>query len=230
MVMRRLALALALASGALAAEPLHLAESGAAWRATLDFAEEAARIPPLDEALRAEAARALDAFKAAAARNADATRPYTFALTDRAAFVSDRYVSVLRALESWTGGAHGTLSVEALTWDDRAGTAVTLDALVTPEGMEAISAALRDGVAREVHGGQPPEPWRARILQATVASPMRLTNFTVAADEAGRPAGLDFHFNPYEVGPWSSGAPVVRAPLDSFADHLTPQGAALFGG
>lgn len=228
MVVRALALALALGGAAAAAAPLHLAESGAAWSATLDFAEAAARFPPLDEALRAEAARALDAFKADAARNADANRPYTFALTDSAAFVSDRYVSVLRALESWTGGAHGSLSVEALTWDDSAGAAVTLDALVTPEGMEAISAAVRAGVAREVHGGAVPDFWREPVLKATVANPMRLKNFTVAADAEGRPVGLDFHFNPYEVGPWSAGAPVIRAALDSFAEHLTAQGAALF--
>ncbi len=228
MDVRALALATALLAGPAGAEPLHLAESGDTWRATIDFAAETVRIAPLHEALRAEAERALDAFKAEAARNGDASRPYVFALTDRVAFASDRYVSMLRAVESWTGGAHGSLSVEALTWDDRDAAAVTLDALVTPEGMEAISTALREAVARDVYGGETPEPWREAVVKATVASPMKLANFTVTPGPDGRPQGLDFHFNPYDIAPWSAGAPVVHAPLEAFAPHLTPQGAALF--
>ena len=61
--------------------------------------------------------------------------------------------------------------------------------------------------------------------------PDALRNATLApSTEPGRAAGVDVHFGPYAVGPYSAGMPTVRLGWEVFAAALTPEGRALFGG
>lgn len=228
-------LILALAALLAVATPVHaseflIEERTETYAASVAFDPAVAAQPALDEALRADATAALDEFKALAESAPPMEgRTYHFALEDRVAFASDRYLGVVRRVASDTGGAHGMLGVEALTWDMVAQTVVGLDALVSdPEGLEAVGAALRESIAREVHDGAPGAMWRADIAEATRPDAIRHGSFVIAADAEGRPSGLDFHFSPYDVGPWAAGAPVIHVPASAFADALTPEGAALF--
>ncbi|PKQ05040.1 MAG: hypothetical protein CVT71_02115 [Alphaproteobacteria bacterium HGW-Alphaproteobacteria-10] len=213
-----------------AADPLRITETAPLYQAEVRFSAAAAALPALDARLRADAATTLDAFKAWAANNDDPARPYDFVLEDAAAFVSARYVSLVRTVYFYTGGAHGNTGVQAMTWDAAAQDFVGIDAFVTaPQGLEALSRALRAAVADQVHGGAIDDFWRDSVDGATAPTQEALRNFTLVADAEGRAAALDFHYAPYEVASYADGAPVIRVDLAVFAAHLTPEGAALFG-
>ncbi len=230
MALKPLALALAMMALPAAADPLRIAETAPLYQAEILFSAEAAALPALDARLRADAATALDEFKAWAANNDDPARPYDFVLEDAAAFVSERYVSLVRSVHFYTGGAHGNTGVQAMTWDAEAQDFVGIEAFVTaPEGLEALSQALRAAVAEQVYGGEVPPFWREAVDGATAPTPEALRNFTLVAGVEGRAAGLDFHYAPYEVASYADGLPVIRIAPEVFSAHLTPEGAALFG-
>jgi len=234
MALKPLALALALMAADAAAQPMTLHGDGPGYAATVAFAAAPAAHPALDAALRAEAEAALSDFKQWGAANDDPARPYTLALTDETPFVSDRYVSVLRTMDFYTGGAHGNRSIEARTWDAQAGDAqaggfVGIDAFVTPQGLEALSQALRAAIAAQVYRGAVTDFWREAVAAATAPDPSALSNFTLTPDGRGGAAGLTFHYAPYAVASYADGAPAIAIGRAAFADHLTPQGALLFG-
>jgi hypothetical protein len=228
MVLRAAALALLLAAPA-AAETLR--DAGQGWSAELEHADEAARWPALDAMLRDSARALLDDFAGEAAVTVGPDdRPWEFWLRDEVRFRSDRYVSVLRTLYVDTGGAHGMPAALALIWDETRRGEVALERLLDPvAAAEATTPALRDAVARDVHRGAIPESWAADVEAAI--GPDALRNATlVPAAEAGRAAGLDVHFGPYAVGPYSAGMPTVRLGWAVFEGALTEEGRALFSG
>lgn len=236
MALRPLALALIAAAmcappqKASAASPMTIEEDAPLYRAEIAFSAEAAALPALDADLRARAATSLAEFKDWAANNDDPARPYEFILRDAATFVSDRYVSLSRITYFYTGGAHGNTGVQAMTWDAAAQGFVGIETFVTaPEGLEALSRALRERIAAEVHGGAVDDFWREAVDAATAPTPEALRNFTLVAGAEGRAAALDFRYAPYAVAAYANGAPVIRIDPAVFAAHLTPEGAALFG-
>jgi len=234
MALRPLSLALALMAAAATAGPMTLRSDGPGYAATVAFAAAPAAHPALDAILRAEAQAALAEFKEWGGANDDPARPYSFALTDTTPFVSARYVSVLRTVDFYTGGAHGNRGVQARTWDaeageSQAGAFVGIDAFVTPPGLEALSQALRAAIAAQVHGGEIGAFWRDAVADATAPTPEALGNFTPEPGPDGRATGLAFHYAPYAVASYADGAPVIVIDRAAFAAHLTPQGAALFG-
>jgi hypothetical protein len=91
----------------------------------------------------------------------------------------------------------------------------------------AAAASLTARIAAEVHGGSVPEFWREAVAQA--AAPERLDAFTLAPGAEGNATGLSYRFAPYEVAPYSSGAPMIKIPAATFADGLTVEGAEIFG-
>ncbi|MFN3613518.1 MAG: hypothetical protein ACK4WC_03020 [Rubrimonas sp.] len=194
------------------------------YEARLEFAPELADWPALDERLRADAMAMLDDFKDWAAGN-ESPHAYTLNVIDKVAYRDDRYVSLLRVVDFYTGGAHGNVGLTSVFWDGVRDQTVGLDALILPEGVEAIAIQLRADIAEQVHGGEVPEFWVESVADAT--RPDSLTKFTLEADGDGAVRAIDFHFPPYAVAPWSEGAPTVRIPVALVAGWLTPEGAAL---
>jgi hypothetical protein len=228
MVLRAAALALLLAAPA-AAEVLR--DAGEGWSAELEHADEAARWSALDAMLRDSARTLLDDFAAEASETVGPDdRPWEFYLRDELRFRSDRYVSVLRTLYVDTGGAHGMPAALALIWDETQRGEVALERLLDPvAAAQATTPALHDAIARDVHGGAIPEFWAADVEAAIGHDALRNATL-VPATEPGRAAGLDVHFGPYAVGPYSAGMPTVRLGWEVFAGALTAEGRALFGG
>jgi hypothetical protein len=226
--MTRVAVLAALLAAAPAAAEVLFEERTAAYEARAEIDDALTALPDLAQSLRAQAMAALAEFKTWSAQGpTDFGRPYTFLSADRAAFVAPGYVSVLSSVDMFTGGAHGLYGVTAATYRAPGGEALPLTALIAPEGLAAIGAALREAVAAQVHDGEIPEFWAEAVADAT--APRRLDAFLIAADPDGRAAGVTFHFSPYEVGPWSEGAPEMTIPADALGEWLTPEGAALFG-
>ena len=50
------------------------------------------------------------------------------------------------------------------------------------------------------------------------------------SSEPNKSSGLTFHFSPYMVGPYAEGPLSAFVPWSAFKDHLSAEGAALFGG
>ena len=72
--------------------------------------------------------------------------------------------------------------------------------------------------------------WRDDLLAATNPDTVVLSNFTLArSTEAGKAAGLSFHFNPGEVAPGDR-PETMTLPHAIFAEWLNDEGRALFGG
>jgi hypothetical protein len=223
---RALALAALLAAPAAAEAVLEQATERYEVSLTIDD-RLATGWPELAAARRAEGVAAIETFKREADADTDSFgRPYTFAWTEEAPFVSDRYVSVLSTVDFYTGGAHGNRGVRAATWDRTTGEPVALSAFLSPEGVASVAAEVAARVATQVHGGDVPEFWREAVAQAT--TPARLDGFTLLPGPDGRAIGLSIPFAPYEIAPWSEGAPVIEVPAARFASGLTAQGAELF--
>lgn len=230
--MRTLIAALLIAAPALAetamaetvtAETVILEET-AQYEARIAFAPEAAAWPALDERLRDDAAAVLTEFKAWAAAN-DTPHPYTLNVDHVVAYDDGRYLNLLRVVDYYTGGAHGNRGFTGMIWDGLKGQAIGLDALILPEGVEAIGIQLRADIADQLYDGEVSSFWRDAVRDAT--QPDALTTFTLGADDDGAVRAIDFHFAPYEVAAWSEGAPTIRIPVALVADWLTPDGAAL---
>ena len=225
-MMRAAALAAMMAAASASAEVL-FDERTPAYEAHAEIDDALAVLPDLAASLRAQALASLAEFKQWSAEGPmDFGRPYSFASADRAVFVAPGYVSVLSSVDMYTGGAHGLYGVSANTYRAPGGEPLRLGALVTAEGVAAIAAALRAAVAQQVHGGEIPDFWAEAVADAT--TPARLDAFVIAAGPDGRAAGVTFHFSPYEVGPWSEGAPEMTLPAEGLRPWLTAEGAALF--
>jgi hypothetical protein len=215
--------ALLLAAGAAAADPV--VEETPLYHAEISVVEIAD--PRLAARLRERAEAVFAEFRAWAEADAP-ERPYQFSLVDGVAFSSGAWISVRRDLWAYTGGAHGNPWIETTLWDAAAGRESGLDALLTPEGVAALSAAARAAVEAEVWGGAIDGFWIEAVDMAT--APEALSVFTlVPADAPGRAAGLDLIFAPYVVGPYAMGVNNVRIGREVFAPHLTEAGRALFG-
>jgi hypothetical protein len=219
----------ALLAGSAAAESV--TEAGDVWSAEIALSDEAARWPALDALLRDTARAALDDFAAEATETVQpGDRPWSLWIADEILFASDRHASVRRVTSFDTGGAHPNHAVAAQTWDATTGDFTGLDAWIDRAAAgPAIADRLRAEIARAVHGGTVDEFWKADVEAAI--GPEGLAAVTlVPSTAAGRAAGIDVHFSPYEVGPYAAGTPVVRVDWRLFEGALTEEGRALFGG
>jgi len=177
-------------------------------------------------------------------------RTWTFESNYSLRSVVAKYVSVVRAESSYTGGAHGNLSIDTILWDrdakrrtnirpffrETADNGPTLQALAQLARL-AVAAAKLDGMSDDEDAKKKkltPEQYLAEDSQITDGvqpallkiGPISLTPST----EPGKSAGLTFHYSPYAVGSYAEGPYTVVVPWTEFRTHLSPQGAAIFGG
>ncbi len=117
--------------------------------------------------------------------------------------ISDELLSLLRQRYEYTGGAHGNYSYETRTyvWDDGVPRALDLDALLLP-GPE-VRAALQESVLNELRHQN--ASWVVSGDARTLTDDdLALFNLT--------PAGLQFVFPPYAMGPYVEGTYSVTIP------------------
>lgn len=233
MVLIRLALGAALLASASAAQELSYTLDTPRLSADIALSKEAEAWPALAGALRRDALAALDEVKAWAAADTTTPRPYEFEITDRAVFVSPEAVSILRNTYIDSGGAHPNMGWQTWNWDVARAQMMGLEALF-PQGSPAyaaISASLRQQIAREVYDGEPiGDYWIGIVEEATAPDPASLHNFTLAAGDApGVAVGLDFYYAPYAVAAYAFGPHVISVRRDVFGAYLLPSRRALFG-
>lgn len=119
---------------------------------------------------------------------------------------------------AYTGGAHAMTAVLPFTYDLEGGQVVTLDNLLTPEGREAIVPVIIGALARQ--------------CDVPVEGLRRAGFFVSQLDYPGVPYIcnniLYFHYNPYEIAPYSSGMIDVAVYPDEIERYLRPEMRRLF--
>jgi hypothetical protein len=149
--------------------------------------------------------------------------------------VADRYVSVIRADYSFTGGAHPNHGGDTLLWDRRAAKMISIRPFFTElaDNGPAMTAIRGEAVAdlkREKKKRDPDNP-DMNLVEALEPKllkigPVSLTPSTVA----GKSSGLTFHYDPYAVGSYAEGDYTAFVPWPVLKPYLSAEGKAIFGG
>lgn len=101
---------------------------------------------------------------------------------------------------NFRGGAHGIQTVSHIVFDKNTGETVTEDNIFTGDYKEAIAALLRESATASIKADAPE---LVELLDLPSISPNG--NFSVSQD------GIEWTFQPYEVGPFALG--IVTAQL-----------------
>jgi hypothetical protein len=174
-----------------------------------------------------------DEFRAMAreAREAGYAWSHDIAITQE--FGNDRLVSLLAAVWSYTGGAHGNLFFAGIVFDVEAGRTIALEDLFEPETpwLDPIAAFVRADLYRQkremgsFEGAEGEDPF---IEEGAVAEPQNFEAFGIYGDAKGDAKGLRFHFAPYSVGAFAEGDFHVNVPAVVFDAFLRDDRRTMF--
>jgi Protein of unknown function (DUF3298) len=164
-------------------------------------------------------------------------RPWTYERKYQArSVVAGRYISVVRSDYMDTNGAHPNSDVNTILWDDALKKRISIRGFFTEteDGgptMRAMLAAAIEAVKveKKAHGVDDFSgvDWYQELKPSlTKIGAIALTPST----EAGKSAGLTFHYPPYAVGPYAEGGYVAFVPWQKLKPYLSPEGVAIFGG
>lgn len=222
---------------ALLAAPAQAAEKALQASFSINTMRAAAAAPGLSDFMAEEMLHLLKEANDAAERARDeaaaegrAFRQHRLHASAQERAITADFVSVLRWVETYSGGAHGNVYIETLNWSVRDNALIRLDAILSEDAagakaLRAIARALRADLSAR------PDLWPDSIAMATVPDPAALQSFTLEPSSVpGRIGGLAFHFGPYEVGPYSSGPQRVVIGQALFHSGLKPAFRALFDG
>jgi hypothetical protein len=149
---------------------------------------------------------------------------------------ADRYVSILRNDYTNTGGAHPNSGVDTILWDRTAKKRISIRPFFTEtvDGgptMKAMQAGVVASLKAEKKKRGVEETADMDWFKAIEPKLLRIGAVTLApSTEASKSSGLTFHYPPYAVGPYVEGEYVAFVPWEALKPHLTPEGAAIFGG
>ncbi len=166
-------------------------------------------------------------------------RGYSFEQSYEERSAIQGYVSIVRTDYSYSAGAaHPNHPVDTLLWDTKAGNYISIrpffDEMTTNGAtMRVLAAAILDAViaAKKARGIPADEAMDPTWLGDIKPDLSKIGGVALAPSTArDKSAGLLVYFSPYAVGPYAEGSYTVFVPWTAFKSHLSPTGAALFGG
>ncbi len=177
-------------------------------------------------------------------------RRWTFERSYTLRSVVGRYISVLREDGTYTGGAHPNSYADTILWDRDSRNRVSIRPFFRETAdngptMTALAQLARVAVAAEklqrdaINVDEPKEKLTPEslaqqdrfIADGIPPSLLKIGPISLApSTEAGKSAGLTFHYSPYAVGAYAEGPYTVFVPWTAFQQYLSPQGLAIFGG
>ena len=157
------------------------------------------------------------------------------------------YISLVRTDEWFEGGAHPSHHADTILWDNVARKRTNIRALFSETAdngptLSALAQAAKLAVAavkaKGIDNGDAkdvtPEQELARdvfINNGIKPTVLGIGPVTLApSTETGKSSGLTFHYSHNDVGSYVEGFYIVFVPWTAFAQYLSPQGTALFGG
>ncbi|MBI5130452.1 MAG: DUF3298 and DUF4163 domain-containing protein [Rhodopseudomonas palustris] len=162
--------------------------------------------------------------------------PWTYERSYAAdSLVSERYVSVLRTDYSYTGGAHPNTEIDTILWDKAQNKRISIRPFFTDlaDGSPAMQAMVRGVLAslkaeKKARGTEDDGEDYVKSIEPKL---LKIGPVTLArSTEAGKSAGLIFHYAPYAVGAYAEGSYDAFVPWQSLKPYLSAEGAAIFGG
>ena len=148
------------------------------------------------------------------------------------------YVSIVRNISTYEGGAHPNPGIDTLLWDTQSGKMTnirpfffefadngpTLATLAQKIRLAMVAAKKKNGID-DVDPDK--DEWLSSIKpQITNIGGIALAPST----EAGKSSGFIAYFGPYMAGSYAEGTYSVFIPWTDFQGQLSPTGAAVFGG
>lgn len=161
-----------------------------------------------------------------------------------------RYISVLRDDGTFTGGAHPNSYENTILWDrdarkrtnirpffrETADNGPTMTALARLASVAvAVEKLKRDAINVDIPKEKLTPERLAEldsfIREGILPSLLKIGPISLArSTEAGKSAGLTFHYSPYGVGAYAEGSYTVFVPWTAFQSFLSQEGSAIFGG
>ncbi len=132
-------------------------------------------------------------------------------------YASERLVSLLETIDSYTGGAHGNYGFAGHTFLQKDGKVERLefqDLFTENADLSPIADFVKNDLATQ-GASFIPEDFNVQSLTD-------LSAFTLS------PKGITFHFGPYAVGSYAEGAYEVIVPFEEVKDILRPEIASEF--
>jgi len=149
--------------------------------------------------------------------------------------VVGHYVAILRDDGSYAGGAHPNSYTDTILWDTTARKRVSIRPFFKETAdngptMTTMAKLVRAAAcaAKEKRGAGCDSPADVSGIESKLLGIGPVT--PAPSTEAGKSSGLTFHFSPYGLGSYAEGSYTLFVPWTDFKDHLSPEGAALFGG
>lgn len=149
--------------------------------------------------------------------DADGTRCYSVLTAVRVLDLDTRMITLQTLSSSYLGGAHPNTYTSAFTYDIEGGEMLTYSTIFRTGTDEAVTTAVRNELAVNYN-----------------VSPTNLSDagffgndVPLSQDVYIHDGMITFHYNPYEVGPYSMGAVDVAISPYIVRDLLTPRAAAL---
>ncbi|MDE6117513.1 MAG: DUF3298 domain-containing protein [Duncaniella sp.] len=132
--------------------------------------------------------------------------------------LDDDMVTYQVVTSSYLGGAHPDTGIHPFTYDMRSGKVLSVDNMFMPEARDSIVPVIVNALARQLDVS-PAALDRAGIFssQLTYAGVPYIANNI-----------LYFHYNPYEIAPYSSGMIDVAVYPYEVESMLTPEARSLF--
>lgn len=165
-------------------------------------------------------------------------RKFFYKRTDRLRSVTGSFVSIIRSVDTYEGGAHPNHVVDTLLWDTRAKRFMNIKPFFKEmaDGGPTLTQLARlirvalaaEKKARDIEVGDPDtDQWLSSVKPKITD----IGGIALAPSlEPGKSAGLIAYFSPYAVGPYVEGEYAVFVPYADFATTLSAEGTALFGG
>lgn len=131
--------------------------------------------------------------------------------------ITPAMVSVMSVNTMFTGGAHPNTAISLFTYDLKQGRVITPAVMFRPGTEAQLTQAVRSTIA-STFGLSDSTLTRAGFFSNDIpVSPI----MTVS------PGAVVFHYNPYDIAPYSFGPINVAVPDSALTSILTPEGAAL---
>jgi len=149
------------------------------------------------------------------------------------------YVSIVMTDYSYSvGAAHPNHAIDTLLWDTKAAKFINIRPFFTETAtngatLRTLATAIRAAVKEAKKArGIPPEAIDDPLWLDSIKPDLtKIGGIALApSTEHDKSAGLVVYFSPYAVGSYAEGTYTVFVPWTVFKAHLSPTGAALFGG
>lgn len=148
----------------------------------------------------------------------DEVRSYFASVSASASEITEELATYQVTFASYLGGAHPYAASYPFTYDLENVRVLTLQDILTPEGVDSIMPVIQNALARQ--------------LEVPVERLGRAGIFMSQFDKPGKPyisgSVLYFHYNPYEIAPYSAGMIDVPVYPYELKDWLQPDVKKLF--